>query len=205
MNRSLYAPLSPGRRSIMARIEPESFHNSCAFPFQQKTSYPCISTQIARHGCHSCPCRSLTYCFSVSRLIHKTETTEGAIERTSHTNLSYSIIPCRPTNSEFLATVRHGNDTVFLFLSESFKLLVINFLRFATFPPIGGMFTLHVLTRTGSFNNHVPISYNIHSNSVIRNRPLVLVLLRGSAFDHNFIPHSGQHFYKSINSHAISS
>lgn len=66
------------------------------------------------------------------------------------------------------------------------------------------MFTLHVLTRTGSFNVHIPISYNIHSNSVIRNRPLVLVLLRGSAFDHNFIPHSGQHFYKSINSHAVS-
>lgn len=67
------------------------------------------------------------------------------------------------------------------------------------------MFTLHSLTHAGSFNDHVPISYNIHSNSVIRNRPLVLVLLRGSAFDHNFIPHSGQHFYKSINSHAISS
>lgn len=67
------------------------------------------------------------------------------------------------------------------------------------------MLTLHSLTHTGSFNDHIPISYNIHSNSVIRNRPLVLVLLRGSAFDHNFIPHSGQHFYKSINSHAISS
>lgn len=67
------------------------------------------------------------------------------------------------------------------------------------------MFTLHSLTHAGSFNVHIPISYNIHSNSVIRNRPLVLVLLRGSAFDHNFIPHSGQHFYKSINSHAISS
>lgn len=65
------------------------------------------------------------------------------------------------------------------------------------------MLTLHGLTHAGSFNNHIPISYNIHSNSVIRNRPLVLVLLRGSAFDHNFIPHSGQHFYKSINSHAV--
>lgn len=66
------------------------------------------------------------------------------------------------------------------------------------------MFTLLGLTHTGSFNDHIPISYNIHSNSVIRNRPLVLVLLRGSAFDHNFIPHSREHFYKSINSHAVS-
>ena len=66
------------------------------------------------------------------------------------------------------------------------------------------MFTLHVLTHTGSFNDHIPISYNIHSNSVIRNRPLVLVLLRRSTFDYNLIPHSGQHFYKSINSHAVS-
>lgn len=173
--------------------------------FPTKTSYPCISTQIARHGCHSCPCRSLIYCFSVSRLIHKTETTGRAIKRTSHTNLSYSIIPCRAADAKLPAAVRHGNKTVFLFLSESFKLLVVNFLRFATFPPIWVMFTLHVLTRTGSFNNHVPISYNIHSNSVIRNRPLVLVLLRGSAFDYNLIPHSGEHFHKSINSHAISS
>ena len=66
------------------------------------------------------------------------------------------------------------------------------------------MFTLHGITHTGSFNDHIPISYNIHSNSVIRNRPLVLVLLRGSAFDHNFIPHSGQHFYEGVNSHAVS-
>ena len=173
--------------------------------FPTKTSYLCISTQIARHGCYSCPCRSLTYCFSVSRLIHKTETTKGVIGRTLSTNLSYSIIPCRAADAKLPAAVHHGNDTVFLFLSESFKLLVINFLRFATFPPIGVMFTLHSLTHAGSFNDHIPISYNIHSNSVIRNRPLVLVLLRGSAFDHNFIPHSGQHFYKSINSHSISS
>lgn len=86
--------------------------------FPTKTSYPCISTQIARHGCHFCPCRSLTYCFSVSRLIHKTETTGGAIERTSHTNLSYSIIPCRAADTKLPAAVRHGNKTVFLFLSE---------------------------------------------------------------------------------------
>lgn len=67
------------------------------------------------------------------------------------------------------------------------------------------MFTLHSLTHAGSFNDHIPISYNIHSNSVIRNRPLVLVLLRRSAFDYNLIPHSGEHFYEGINSHAISS
>lgn len=65
------------------------------------------------------------------------------------------------------------------------------------------MFTLHGLTHTGSFNDHVPISYNIHANSVIRNRPLVLVLLRGSAFDYNLIPHSGEHFHEGINSHAV--
>ena len=28
------------------------------FLSNKKTSYPCISTQIARYGCHSCPCRS---------------------------------------------------------------------------------------------------------------------------------------------------
>lgn len=66
------------------------------------------------------------------------------------------------------------------------------------------MLTLLGLTHTGSFNDHIPISYNIHSNSVIRNRPLVLVLLRGSAFDHNFIPHSREHFHEGINSHAVS-
>lgn len=66
------------------------------------------------------------------------------------------------------------------------------------------MLTLHGLTHTGSFNDHVPISYNIHSNSVIRNRPLVLVLLRRSTFDYNLIPHSREHFYKGINSHAVS-
>ena len=32
-----------------------------------------------------------------------------------------------PTNAEFPAAVRYGNDTVFLFLSEFFKLLVVNF------------------------------------------------------------------------------
>ena len=94
----------------------------------KKTSYPCISTQIARHGCHFCPCRSLIYCFSVSRLIHKTETTGRAIERTSHTNLSYSIISCRAADAKLPAAVRHGNDTVFLFLSEfSNCLLSISF------------------------------------------------------------------------------
>lgn len=127
MNRSLYAPLSSGRRSITARIEPESFYNSCAFPFQQKTSYPCISTQIARHGCYFHLYGSLIYCFSVSRLIHKMETTKGVIGRTSYTNLSYSIIPCRAADAKLPAAVRHGNDTVFLFLSEFFKLLIVNF------------------------------------------------------------------------------
>lgn len=29
------------------------------FLSNKKTSYPCISTQIARHGCYFCPCRSL--------------------------------------------------------------------------------------------------------------------------------------------------
>jgi hypothetical protein len=33
---------------------------------------------------------------------------------------------------------------------------------------------------------------------------LVLVLLRGSAFDHNLITHGGQHFYEGINPHAVS-
>ena len=28
------------------------------FLSNKKTSYLCISTQIARYGCHSCPCRS---------------------------------------------------------------------------------------------------------------------------------------------------
>lgn len=97
------------------------------FLSNKKTGYPCISTQIARHGCYSCPCRSLTYCFSVSQLRHKTETTEEVIERTSHTNLSYPVIPRRATDTKLPAAVRHGNNTVFLFLSEFFKPLVINF------------------------------------------------------------------------------
>ena len=62
-----------------------------------------------------------------TQIDEKIETTERAIERTSHTNLSYSIIPCRAANAKLPAAVRHGNDTVFLFLSEFFKLLVVNF------------------------------------------------------------------------------
>ena len=53
-----------------------------------------------------------------SRLRQKTETTEGVIERTLRTNLSYSIIPCRAANTKLPAAVRYGNKTVFLFLSE---------------------------------------------------------------------------------------
>ena len=63
-----------------------------------------------------------------SRLRQKTETTEGVIERTLRTNLSYSIIPCRAADTKLPAAVRYGNKTVFLFfLSEFFKLLVVNF------------------------------------------------------------------------------